>query len=298
MTAQGTHYRQLKDKWTQRHQGLIKRLWEKHNEALLWFSERSKHLAVGSLGSLMLLASPGKPTLPLIHHLLASNEQVGEKLNEEVFLIADLAKILPERAQPLTPDEEQQVSEVFSRYFGVWATAELFGNRLNRSYGFIGAEQHLARFPGDSMSTHFDSEDEAKAYYSSGMAPGLGAYRYFAQSADQLGEKEKMREKYYVAVQTFLSPGWNERSKELYEFFRFRKMLLVNPQNGKAVIAVIGDAGPAEWTGKHLGGSPEVMKYLERVDGAQRGPVLYFFIDDSDDIVPLGPLRVVQSEHT
>ena len=55
---------------------------------------------------------------------------------------------------------------------------------------------------------------------------------------------------------------------------------------------VIGDAGPAVWTGKHLGGSPEVMYYLEREDGARRGPVLYFFIDDPQDLVPLGPIQV------
>jgi hypothetical protein len=70
-------------------------------------------------------------------------------------------------------------------------------------------------------------------------------------------------------------------------------MLVVNPHNGRAIVVVIGDAGPAEWTGKHLGGSPEVMKYLERVDGRARGPVLYFFIDDPEDRVPLGPVEQV-----
>ena len=68
-------------------------------------------------------------------------------------------------------------------------------------------------------------------------------------------------------------------------------MLVVNPENGKAMVVVIGDAGPGQSTGKHLGGSPEVMKYLQRVDGKQKGPVLYFFIDDPEDRVPLGPIE-------
>ena len=42
------------------------------------------------------------------------------------------------------------------------------------------------------------------------------------------------------------------------------------------MVVVIGDAGPAKWTEKHLGGSPEVMRHLERVDGSAKGPVLYF----------------------
>lgn len=68
-------------------------------------------------------------------------------------------------------------------------------------------------------------------------------------------------------------------------------MLVVNPQNGKAIVADIADAGPSPWTGKQLGGSPAVMNYLERVDGAQKGPVLYFFINDPNDTIPLGPVQ-------
>lgn len=67
-------------------------------------------------------------------------------------------------------------------------------------------------------------------------------------------------------------------------------MLVFNPNTGRAVVAVIGDAGPAVWTNKQLGGSPEVMKHLERVDGKAKGKVLYFFIDDPEDKIPLGPI--------
>ena len=76
------------------------------------------------------------------------------------------------------------------------------------------------------------------------------------------------------------------------QFFKFRKMIVVNPENGKGMVVVIGDAGPAQWTGKHLGGAPEVMSYLERQDGRARGPVLYYFIDDPEDKIPLGPIVV------
>src|SRR3989338_11518935 len=119
------------------------------------------------------------------------------------------------------------------------------------------------------------------------MAPGRGAWVYFVDSAETLTSADKQSEKYYIAAQTFLAPGWLERTHKLYDFFKYRKMIVVNPDNGKAIVVVIGDAGPAEFTGKHLGGSPEVMNYLERVDGAGRGPVLYFFIDDPNDKIPL-----------
>src|SRR5690606_25070271 len=145
---------------------------------------------------------------------------------------------------PLTNEEEEKIGQLLSRDFGLKVSASLSGKRLNRSYGYIGAEQHLARYPGDTMETHFDNEEDSRKYYSSGMAPGLGAWGYFA-SAEGLKEENKLREKYYIATQTFLAPGFRENVREYVDFFKYRKMLVVNPDNGRAMVVVIGDAGPA-----------------------------------------------------
>jgi hypothetical protein len=68
-------------------------------------------------------------------------------------------------------------------------------------------------------------------------------------------------------------------------------MLVVNTKTGQAIVTDIADAGPAVFTGKHLGGSPEVMYFLGLHKGSRKGPVLYFFIDDPDDKIPLGPIK-------
>ena len=60
--------------------------------------------------------------------------------------------------------------------------------------------------------------------------------------------------------------------------------------NGNAVVAAIADAGPAAWTGKHFGGSPEVMDYLGG-PRYKKGPVILFFVDDPESKVPLGPVE-------
>ena len=223
---------------------------------------------------------------------LLASEDIGRALDKKTFLVYDLSHILPNKVKELTLPQEYTTAETLTRHFGIPITAELNGIRLNRTYGYIGAEQHLMRYPGDTMETHFDNPEDSQKYYSSGMAPGRGAWGYFA-GPNGLDQKAIDREKYYIAVQTFLAPGWREHTAEYVKFFKHRKMLVVNPQNGKAMVVVIGDAGPAEWTGKSLGSSPEVMKYLERVDGRQKGPVLYFFIDDPDDTIPLGPIEAV-----
>jgi hypothetical protein len=286
-----THYQKLSARWKARHFDLHKKLWDKHGESLNWLSESYRKIMSGSLGGLMLLTGQMSNALPPVH--ANANTNVDQKIDKKTFLISDLAQILPEEVRPLTKDEENGISQVLSRDFGINVTSELEGKRLNRSYGLIGQEQHLMRYPGDNLSTHFDTEGESMLHWQHGMAPGLGAWRYFADSREQLTEKDKNREKYYIAVQTFLSKDFTSRFTEYRDFYKFRKMLVVNPNNGRAVVADIADAGPAEWTGKHLGGSPEVMHYLERVDGKERGVVLYFFIDDPDDKVELGPIKQI-----
>ena len=287
-----SHYSHLKRKWVAHHRKLQKKLWKKHGSSLAWLAEKfPKHqLAAGSLGTLLMLSAPVQALLPKPELLLAN--QVEERVDKTTQLKEKLVPVLPSPVRPLTPDEETRIGQILSDTFGFRTTAELDGRKLNRSYGIIGAEQHLARYPGDSMATHFSSPEESVLYYSSGMAPGLGAWRYFAPSREAMTPTDVAREKYYIAVQTFLVPDYNQKVAEYRNFFRFRKMLVVNAGNGKAIVSVIGDAGPAGWTGKHLGGSPEVMKYLERVDGAGKGPVLYFFIDDPEDKIPLGPIAL------
>lgn len=290
------HYKKLHAKLATRHRTSQERIWTKHKDALDWLGKNfsAHHLTAGSLGSLMLLApvstaalSQAPAELPVI-----ADSQGVHAMSQQAFLVNDLKSTLPNIVRPLLHGEEEDITKLLSDRFGFHITAELDGKRLNRSYGYIGAEQHLARYPGDTMNTHFDNTQDMNEFYSSGMAPGLGAWGYFAPSREQFTEKDKEREKYYIAVQTFLAPGYNEHVHEYYQFFKFRKMLVMNPENGKAMIVVIGDAGPAQWTGKSLGGSPEVMRYLERVDGKARGPVLYFFVDDPEDTLPLGPITL------
>ncbi len=286
------HYQALKEKWVKRHRKGQQTLWQRHSNALSKAAKNIKHATAGTLGGLMLLASPSaQQALPSLPSIVAIEKPL-DTIDKSVFLVADLAKLLPKEIRPLGFEEKQVIAQVLSRDFGIKVTAEIDGKRLNRTYGFIGAEQHLARFPGDTLYTHFGTTDEANSFASLGMAPGLGAWGYFAPSRESLTPKDIEREKYYIAVQTFLAPNFSQMIGIYRDFFKYRKMLVVNPNNGKAIVTIIGDAGPAEWTGKQLGGSPEVMRYLERVDGSLKGLVLYFFIDDPDDTIPLGPIEI------
>ncbi len=283
-------FQELKEKFSKKHEEIKASVLEKHKNALTLITNYPTQVAAGLMGAVVLatntLPTP-TPSVPVVTE--------SSTITTSAFLISDLHTVLPNDVRPLTSQEESKVSDILSRDFQMPVSASLDNIRLNTSYGYIGQEQHLARYPGDSMATHFDppagGSDDAALYRAQGMAPGLGGWGYFAPSKYDMTKKESDREKYYIAVQTFLAPGFHENVRRYIEFFKFRKMLVVNPENGKAMVVVIGDAGPGESTGKQLGGSPEVMKYLERVDGAQKGPVLYYFIDDPNDTIPLGPIQ-------
>lgn len=283
-------YHYLKNKWVNQHRAIQKKLWETHQEVLNWLPTNVplRQIAVGSLQGLMVLSTPVGLALSSPQHIIVSDQVLSEQ-SENAIIAEKLVPLVPKEVRPLTTDEENNITQALESSFGFSVKGKIDGIRLNRSYGLIGGEQHLYRYPGDSLFKHADSASDWAMYGDAGIAPHLGAWGYFVSSEKELTEKDKAREKYYLAVQTFLAPGFAENVAKYRDFFKYRKMLVVNPVTGGAVVADIADAGPAEFTGKHLGGSPEVMHSLGLSEGPRKGAVLYFFIDDPNDNITLGP---------
>lgn len=275
------HYEYLRKKWVGRNKDITQGLFDKHLH----------RVAAGSLGGLMLLSTPGL-TMPAQTQALENTAKITAATSKNFQLKKDLEGVVPTEMRNLTPEEEKKVGELLTKDLGLPAVAEIDNKRLNRTYGIIGGEQHLYRYPGDTVQAHATSAVDWVMFGSSGIAPGLGAWGYFAPSKSAFDQKAADRERWYIAVQTFLSPGFSERVREYRDFYKYRKMLLVNPKTGQAVVADIADAGPAEFTGKHLGGSPEVMHELGVATGPRKGAVLYYFLDDPDDKIPLGPVKI------
>lgn len=209
---------------------------------------------------------------------------LGEKVVKGLVLQESLKEGLPEIVRPLTREEEKHLEQMFGEVLGVKTRATLEGEHLNTTYGYIGAEQHLRRYPGDTIDQHGDKDIQKE-----GIAPGLGAWGYFANSKAEMSPDLIEKEKWYAVVQTLYLPDWNKRQLYLKNWYKYRKVLIINTKNGNAVIADIADSGPAAWTGKHYGGSPEVMNHLGG-PRYKKGAVVVFFVDDPDNKVPLGPV--------
>lgn len=201
---------------------------------------------------------------------------------EHQSILTKMQEYVQQAPGHLQQQDELYLEQQLTDMLGFPVAAELEGNRLNHSIGIMGGEQHLKRFPTDSLDQH-------DAYRESGIAPNRGAFGWFTEQGE-LSQKAIEREKYYVAVQTLYLPNWNAEHPRLKEWYKFRKMVVINPAEKKAVVVVVGDAGPALWVKKQFGGSPEVIREGQIWSKSSRGRVLLLFVDDPTDTVALGPI--------
>jgi hypothetical protein len=247
-------------------------------------------LGAGAMAGVLLLSTPtSSKMLPAPHEILGKlnlDNDTNERGEDKKDVLVNVFKsVLPPEPRPLGRNEEKLLERVFNEVVGIDGKAVLEGERLNTTYGIIGIEQHLKRFPGDSLSRHGEG-----AILKEGIAPGLGAWGYFAPSKEELSSQLVETEKWYAVVQTMYIPDWNKRLPYLYNWYKYRKVLIVNTQNGNAIVAAVADSGPAAWTGKQFGGSPEVMQHLGG-GSYKKGPVILFFVDDPENKVSLGPVE-------
>lgn len=296
---QSKAFEKLSGRLEERKSQHVEELKEKHKSAVSWAKRRgiraeeiakksARGLAAGVAAGAMVM-STGLPAGEQTKEAEKSDKELKRELSDNTLQASVKAKkdVSDEVKKTLSGEDmynEKIISKKLSAVLKVPVKAELDGMRLNKTYGIIGYESHLTRYPGDNLSTHFQSSLDYQKYGHASMAGGPGAWGYIAPSKQALTQKDTEREKYYLVAQTFLSPNWG--SPEVKAWFRHRKMVVVNPQNGQVVVGVLEDAGPEPSTGNSFGGSPEVMEALGFPGGGSN--VLFYFLDDQKDQIPLG----------
>lgn len=263
----------IRDVLEKHHKNVVEDFHKKHGAVLK--SAKKHALTIASAAILASAAAGGTYHVHATDYARQKHQQEQKNLEEFVSKIKDIVK----EKKELNHAEEDVIAEALSKKFHLNLKTSLDGNRLNEIVGYVGAEQHLKRWDGDSLAQH--------GLQRSGMAPLQGSFKNF-DNAEQ--------EKYYVAVQLHELPTWNQDWPTLKPWYRFRKVFVFNPENQKGVVAVIGDSGPSKFTGKTFGGSPEVMEHLQMVDGARKGKAIILFIDDPEDKIALGPTNASESE--
>lgn len=280
----------VKTRFEEKHQDLM--IWMKENEITFddLRSVSQQILAATSFAGAVALNSPeGMKAVPQIHAQERSQDDllaaVTQEEHDEIF--KKLESIVQMPPGHMEKETELYLEQQLSDVLGFEVTAEIEGQRLNHSTGIMGGEQHLYRFPGDSLAQH-------DAYQEAGIAPNRGAFGWFTENGE-LTDKAIDSEKYYFAVQTLYLPNWNSEYPTLKPWYKFRKMIVINPAEKIAVVGVVGDAGPAAWVQKQFGGSPEIIREGKIWSPKSRGRILLLFVDDPDDKIPLGPISMEYS---
>lgn len=292
-------FEELSQKFEKRKSDHLEELKEKHKGALAWAKRKgikaeeitkssAKGLAAGVAAGAMIVSS-GLPVEEETKHNPNTEKEIREELADATLTDSIKARrdAANEIKKVLSGEDlynEKGISKKLSDTLKIPVKAQLDSIRLNKTYGIIGYESHLTRYPGENLSAHFESNLDYQRYGHASMAGGPGAWGYIAPSKQALTQKDIEREKYYLVAQTFLSPNWG--SVEVKAWFRHKKMVVINPQNGQVVVGVLEDAGPEPSTGNSFGGSPEIMEALGFPGGGSN--VLFYFVDDPKDEIPLG----------
>ncbi len=283
---------QFKKKFAKKHQKI--QAWMQKNsleiEDLTQFTQ--KLLAAISVAGQLAASKPVEAQVK--QQLEAIKEEQKDKLlskitaEEKEEILKKMVSFVNMQAGHLPQEDELYLEQQLTDMLGFEVTAQLDGHRLNHSIGVMGGEQHLKRYPTDTLADH-------DAFLEAGIAPNRGAFGWFTQNG-QLTPTAIEREKYYFTVQTLYLPDWNSNYQELKPWYKFRKMVAVNPAEQLAVVGVVGDAGPALWVKKQFGGSPEVIREAKIWSPQAKGRVILYFVDDPEDQVPLGIIDLSQKK--
>jgi len=150
----------------------------------------------------------------------------------------------------------------------------LEGYTIPATTGLVGREQHLYLDADEESAGRTDASAGIHYYRSSvvdaaknGMAGGYGAFG----SASSPASVEQ--ERYYITMRWNYCSWYDDAgvtrcgsfNATAKNWHRHKKVVVTNPANGRQLVASVEEAGPAIWTGRVSGLSPEAMSALDAV---------------------------------
>lgn len=209
-------------------------------------------------------------------------KQVSDE--EYTVIFTKLQGALTNPASRLSQDDAAYLEQQLSDILGFTVTSQLQGHAVPNTVVTLKAGPHLKRFPKDSLSNHQQVPE-------AGLAATRSAFGWFSTHAS-LDEAATAAEQYYLALPLTALEEYRSTTAKL-DWWRQRKVLVVNPRVPSIVIASIADTMIAN-TQYQAVGSPELLRASQCWSPGCAGMVLLFLIDDTEDTLPVGPIPIVQ----
>ena len=170
----------------------------------------------------------------------------------------------------------------YGPYYQIGGSNTLDGVPLPANSGKVGREQHLSlTMSQEPPATHYGvsgtpaGAQNGMAWQESGGS-GYGAWGKAPPVED---------ERYYVCMRWNYTDLHGQPILASKDWYYLKRVLVINPANGKKVVASIIEYGPAPWTGRVSGLSPEAMLTL----GASTDDnLIYYWALDQN--LPPGPI--------
>ncbi len=238
--------------------------------------------------------------LPIIHPVATDTyvtqelAKIGAKKKQSLYarmpqeerdeVLEKVSQLVKQPAGQLAKEDELYLEQQMTDLLGFEVAAELDGHHLEHQRGVMAAQMHLRRFPTDSLDQH-------DVYREAGLSPNRSLFGWFTELG-QLTPEAIVHEKYFFTVQADFLPDWHAAYEDLTAWFKFRKMIVINGAEKRAVVGVVGNTGPPDWMQKQFGGSPEVIREGLIWSPKTRGRVFMLFVNDPENKVPLGPMNL------
>jgi len=170
----------------------------------------------------------------------------------------------------------------YGPYYQIGGSKTLDGIPLPANSGLVGREQHLCLTVSQEPSaTHYalsgtPAAAQNRMAWEEGGGSGYGAWGKAPPVED---------ERYYINMRWNYTDMHGQPILASKDWYYRKRVLVINPANGRKVLASIVEYGPAPWTGRVSGLSPEAMLTL----GAETDDNLtyYWALDQS---LPPGPI--------
>jgi hypothetical protein len=175
---------------------------------------------------------------------------------------------------------EQQISDML----GFEVTNELDGQKMLYTTGKIKALPHLRRHPTDTINNH-------KKYHYAGISQARSAFGWFMDQGT-VTDTLKQSEEYYVALQLYYFKEWAQHHKTLKQWYKYRKVVVINPFDEIAVVSKVAAIGPRIPLKYQFGASPEVIIEGKLWSRQAAGKAIVLFVDDVSDNIPVGPVSL------
>lgn len=232
------------------------------------------------------IESVQKDHIQKISTIKNTDTPLASTISQEEYesIIEKIIELLRLPAGQLEEDSELYLEQQLSDILGFDVSVNLDEHKLLFSTGIMKALPHLKRSPTDSLNKHTN-------FHEADINQNRSAFGWFCPSSE-LSQEAIDQEKYYISIPLYYHLDWSSNFSELKKWYKFRKAVVVNPNERVAVVCSIADIGPTTYNRHQFGGSPELIISGKIWSPNSAGHVLILFVDDPTNAVPYGPVHL------